>query len=152
MRSDGLITAPGLVLCWPCCCARGWHVSQGRNRNTTLTKHVKDKTTVKETIWTPHMGMTFILWFRGLVHPVRFPNTYHIQGDMTERSPFHGSSLLRFFLWLTFDLHWNLLHLKWSKRNMSNDLLTSDLCSWKGLTVLLSFICCVCVRTVFLVA
>lgn len=56
MRSDGLIIAPGLGLCWPCCCARGWHVSQGRNRNTTLTKHVEDKTTVEETMnRTPHI-------------------------------------------------------------------------------------------------
>lgn len=84
MRSDGLITAPGLELWWPCCCARGWHVSQGRNRNTTLTKHVEDKTAVEETINTAYMGMTFILQFRELLHPVHFPNAYHIQGDMTE--------------------------------------------------------------------
>ncbi len=79
MRSDGLITAPGLELWWPCCCARAWHVSQGRNRNTTLTEHVEDKTTVEETINTAYMGMTFIL-----LHPVHFPNTHHIEGDMTE--------------------------------------------------------------------
>jgi len=54
VRSDGLIIAPGLGLCWPCCCARGWHVSQGRNRNTTLTKHVEDKTTVEETMNTTY--------------------------------------------------------------------------------------------------
>lgn len=75
VRSDGLITAPGLELWWPCCCARGWHVSQGRNRNTTLTKHVEDKTTVEETINTTYMGMNFILRFRELLHPVHFPNT-----------------------------------------------------------------------------
>lgn len=45
---------------------------------------MEDKTTVEETINTAYMGMTFILHFRELLHPVHFPNAYHIQGDMTE--------------------------------------------------------------------